>query len=289
LAITNYHLLNMKTLLRLFKLWRLYAWLDLMWVTRSFRQFVMYYLGDAVLSIAAITSTLLLAERFDGIGAWTKWQVVFMLGYAATVTGLLEMFFGYNVLYISRRLGRGQFDHTLIQPQPVWMALLTDGFNPFGASGTLISGLALIVWATMNLAVGLSPAWITWLVLNLSASSVVMLSFNFLWGSLAFWAPRAAEEINTPLVRMFDHLKSFPLDGLGGVMLGGLLSVAPVGFVAWYPCRYLLGLDATAYAGFVTPLAALSVGVLAAWVFTSGMRHYARVGSQRYRAMGHRG
>ena len=67
------------------------------------------------------------------------------------------------------------------------------------------------------------------------------LSISFFWGSLAFFAPRAAEEINTPLVRLFDHLKLFPLDGLSGVMLNGLLTVVPVGFVAWYPCRALLG------------------------------------------------
>src|SRR5947209_15927157 len=110
----------MTTFSRLLQLWRLYAWLDFMWVTRSFRMFVMYFVGDAVINVAAVTGMLLVAERFDGIGPWSKWQIVFMLGYGTMVSGLLSTFFGYNVLMISRRLGRGQFDHTLIQPQPVW-------------------------------------------------------------------------------------------------------------------------------------------------------------------------
>ena len=279
----------MNTFLRLLRLWYLYARLDLLWVTRSFRQFSMYYCGDVVINVAAISSTLLLAERFDGIGAWSKWQVVFMLGYGTLVTSLLETFCGYNVRYISRRLGRGQFDHMLIQPQPIWMALLTDGFNPFGASSTVFVGIGLVVWAASNLPLVASPWWFALLLLNLVASLAIMLAVNFFWGSLAFWAPRAAEEITTPLTRMFDHLKSFPLDGLGGAMLGGLLTVMPIGFVAWYPCRVLLGLDATPFAGFVTPLAALVVGALGAWMFQRGMRHYETIGSQRYRAMGHRG
>ncbi len=278
----------MKTITRLLRLWYAYACLGLLWVTRSFRMFLLYYIGDALINVAAISGMLLLAERFDGIGPWTKWQLVFMLGYGTLVTGLLDIFFGYNVLFISRRLGRGQFDHTLIQPQPVWMALLTDGFDPFGASGTFVSGLALTIWATTRLPLVLSLAWLALCALNLAASCAVVLSFNFFWGSLAFWAPRAAEEINTPLTRMVDQLKAFPLDGLGGLLLGGVLTAVPVGFVAWYPCRSLLGIDPSPWTGYITPLAALLCVALAAGMFAKGMQHYERTGSQRYRALGHR-
>lgn len=279
----------MSTLTRLLQLWRMYAWLDLLWVTRSFRMFLLYYIGDALINVAAIAGMLLLAERFDGIGPWTKWQIVFMLGYGTLVTGLLGTLFGYNVLFIGRRLGRGQFDHTLIQPQPVWMALLTDGFNPFGSSSTVLCGLALVIWAAGHVVLPVTPAWLGLLLLNLAGSTAIVLAFNLFWGSLAFWAPRAAEEINSPLVHMVDQLKAFPLDGLSGPMLGGMLSLVPAGFVAWYPCRFLLGIDSTPMAGWITPLAALLLGVLAAIMFAKGKLHYERTGSQRYRAMGHRG
>jgi ABC-2 type transport system permease protein len=267
----------------------MYAWLDLLWVTRSFRMFILYYIGDAIINLAAVGGMLLVAERFDGIGPWTKWQIVFMLGYGTLVTGLLGTFFGYNVLFIGRRLGRGQFDHTLIQPQPVWMALLTDGFNPFGSSSTVFCGLALLLWASLHVALPATPLWYALLLLNLAASTVVVLAFNFFWGSLAFWAPRAAEEINSPLVHMVDQLKAFPLDGLSGALLGGMLSIVPAGFVAWYPCRYLLGIDASPLAAGLTPLAALALGALAVLMFAKGKLYYGRTGSQRYRAMGHRG
>jgi ABC-2 type transport system permease protein len=266
----------------------MYAWLDLMWVTRSFRHFAVYYVADALINVATVSAMLLLAERFDGIGAWSKWQIIFMLGYGLLATSLLDMFFGYNVRFISRRLGRGQFDHTLIQPQPVWMALLSDGFNPFGASSSVIAGLAILGWSAGYVSLSISAGWLALFVLNLLASGAIMLSVNFAWGSLAFWAPRATEEITTSLANLFDQLKAFPLDGLGGALLGGMLSVMPVGLVAWYPCRSLLGLDTNPAGGFVTPLAALAAGALAALIFTKGMRHYERTGSQRYRAMGHR-
>jgi ABC-type uncharacterized transport system permease subunit len=112
--------------------------------------------------------------------------------------------------------------------------------------------------------------------------------YTFIWGSLAFWAPRAAEEINSSTNHMLEQLKSFPLDGLGLGVAGSLLTFIPAGFVGWFPSRALLGIDSRAYAAAITPVAALIFAAVAAWLFRKGMDHYARTGSQRYLSMGHR-
>lgn len=279
---------QMHTLSRILKLWRVHAWLDFIFATRSLRLFAINYISDGVLSIASVSSTLLLAARFDGIGPWRLPQILFMLGYAMTVTGLLSTLFGYNVLYIGRRLGRGQLDHTLIQPQPIWMALLTEGFNPFLGSISLLTGIVMLWWGFNQLQQPASIGWVITLLISLVASAVVMLAFNFIWGSLAFWAPRGAEEINSPLIDMFAQLKGYPLDGLGSLMMGGLLIALPVGFVAWLPCRALLGLTDQPLDVLATPLAALFFSALAILIFRRGLRHYMQVGSRRYHDMGHR-
>ena len=274
---------------RIGRLWLLYAWLDFTWMTRDLKFFLTYFLSDLVLNVATVTGTLLLAERFAGIGRWTRDEIIFMLGYSILIRGIVDAFFGYNVAFISRRLGRGQLDHALIQPQPIWLGLLTDGFNPFGGSAGLFPGVGLMLWAGHNLGLAPSPGWLALFAGNAAASCAIILAYSFLWGSLAFWAPRAAEEVNSSTMRMLEQLKSFPLDGLGPGLLGGMLSIIPVGFVAWYPCRALLGLDPLGYATAITPLAALVLGGLAAWVFRKGLQHYGRTGSQRYLSMGHRG
>ena len=122
---------NRNPVVQVIRRWRVQAYLDFMWMTRDFKFFLINVVSDIVLSLSGVMAVFLLAERFAGIGAWSRDQILFMLGYAALVQGLLEMFFRYNVLAISRRIGRGQLDHTLVQPQPLWMALLTEGFIPF--------------------------------------------------------------------------------------------------------------------------------------------------------------
>ncbi len=266
--------------------WCVQAHLDFMWMTKDLRFFLINVVADVILNLAGVTAVFLLAERFGGIGHWSRDQIIFMLGYAALVRGFLDVGFSYNVLHISRRIGRGQLDHLLVQPQPLWIGLLTEGFMPFSGCWSLLTGIGITAWAIAQLGTGFPVQWWLWFAANLLASCTVALAFSFLWGALAFWAPLAAEEISSRAVNFLYQLKAFPLDGLSAVVLTGMLSVLPVGFVAWYPCRQLLGIAAPQL--WHTPLAALLLTLAAVNVFKKGMEHYAETGSQRYIAWGHR-
>jgi ABC-2 type transport system permease protein len=263
--------------------------MDLVWLTRDIRYAGSFMVGDGIISVTAASATLLLAERFNGIGVWSRDQIVFMLGFGILAKGIVDACFGYNVAFISRRIGRGQLDHMLIQPQSLWLALLTDGFNPVAGSGVVVPGLALVVWAVARLGLAVTPGWLVVFLANLAAACAIILAFSYLWSCAAFWAPRGAEEISSSVLRMLEQLKGFPLDGLGAGVLGGLLVLVPAGFVAWYPSRALLGIDAAGYAVVVTPLAAVALWAVTALVFRKGLQHYGRTGSQRYLSMGHRG
>jgi ABC-2 type transport system permease protein len=275
-------------ILRILQLWRLYASMDVLWITRSPLYFVTCAIRDLLTNLAGAFAIFLLAESFGGIGGWSRPQIVFMLGYGATVGGLMMTFFSFNVSSISRRIGRGQMDHTLIQPLPVWMVLLTEGFMPVSGGLSVLAGLAIMTVGAVGAGIDASPAWLATTVLLLISSCTVAVSFNFIAGSAAFWSPRAGEEINTPTTDLMESLKSFPLDGVGNALLAGLMTVVPVGFVAWYPSRYLVGIAHAAFALIGTPVAALVFLALAAFVFRKGLRHYGQTGSQRYIDYGHR-
>jgi len=273
---------------RLVRLLGLYGGMDLLWFARGLHTALPFYVSEVIVALAAVTATFLLAERFDGLGPWTKPHVLFLLGYALLVRGLIDTFFNYNIAFISRRIGRGQLDHLLMQPLPLWMMLLTEGFTPVGGTAILIPGLGLLFWATSQLHLPISPAWCGLLVVHLVASMAVVLSFAYVWGSLAFWAPRAAEELNSSTYQLSNQLAPFPLDGLSGLALASLVTVVPVGLVAWYPSRVLLGIDAPSWAPALVPAAALLFVALATWIFSRGLQTYRRTGSTRYSAFGHR-
>lgn len=273
---------------RLGRLWWMHGKMDALWAARDPVTLFSFLVSDLIGATASVTAALLLAVRFGGIGRWTVAQMGFMLGYALLVNGLPNLLCNYNVAYISRRIGRGQLDHTLLQPQPLAMSLLTEGFAPVSACMQLAPGLALLGWAFHD---GAHPSVALWplaLLLNLAASAAIVLSITFAWGSLAFWAPRGAEELNSSTWRLLDSLAPFPLDGLPAGMAVGLLTAVPTGFIAWYPCRALLGLDGAPLSTLATPCAAIAFIAIASMTFKKGLAHYARNGSGRYSAGGHR-
>lgn len=270
------------------RLWRLSAFLDLLFVTQDPRRFVMLAVAELIASVAFVTAIFLLAERFDGIGDWSKLHIAFLVGYGVTLQSLMEACFGFNLSLISRRIGRGQLDHALLQPHSLLTSFLTEGFAPFVDLGQILVGTGLMAWSAWSLGIVPTPGWLALMVLQLVASGAVVLSYNFIWGALAFWAPRGAEEISASTNGMLNHLSPFPLDSVGATALTALLTVLPAGFVAWYPSRVLLGLDVSALAWLVTPLAGLAFGALAALAFRGGLAHYARTGSSRYSDFGHR-
>lgn len=257
-------------------------------MTRSLKYFLICYFADGVMAVASMVAMLLLAARFNGIGHWTTVQVVFMLGYGSFMRGLANTFFSYNMLTISRRIGRGQLDHTLLIPQSVWMSLLTEGFAPIQNSATLLPGLALLIWSLRHLGLTISWGWVGLLAVNLLASCIIMFAFSTLWGCLAFWAPRAAEEVCSPILGFMEELRIFPLNAAGPLLLGLLTTVLPVGFLAWYPSQALLGMNAQPWSVAVTPMVAGVVAAATVGMFSLGMRHYVNTGSQRYSGYGFR-
>lgn len=273
---------------RLPALWALYARLDLLWLARGPYVALSWLVADVIIATATVASTFLLAARFGGIGAWSRPQVLFMLGFALVVRGLLNTLFGFNVVFPSRRIGRGQLDHMLLMPQPLAVTILADGFSPVSGSAILLGGLGVLSWAIVDLGIALTPGWLALVALYVGCASLVALAFSYLVGSLAFVAPRAAEEINSESWRLLHQLAPFPLDGVGVALTASLLSIAPAGLVAWLPSRVLLGLETRPGAVLWMPLVAVVFAAVALAVFRIGLTHYGRTGSSRYLSHGHR-
>ena len=275
-------------LARVFRLWAFFGYMDLQWMLRDLASFAGYVFSDVMKLAGVISAMVLLSERFDGLGPWSRPHVLFLLGYAILVQGALDTIFGYNVAYISRRIGRGQLDHVLVQPQPMWLTLLTEGFSPAAGLPIFFTGLGLFVWGLLTSGVAVSLGWIALFLLNFAGSGLILLAFSYAIGSIAFWAPRAAEEINSSSWRLMGQLRTFPLDGIGRNLLVGLMTLVPAGFIAWFPSRALLGLAEDPYSVWLTPLVSLAFCAVAALIFHQGLTHYAHTGSQRYLSYGHR-
>lgn len=279
-----------KTLIRMFAV---YGKMDILWVLRDTKYCLLYMFSDLVSAAASAAGVFLLAVRFDGISGMSRPEILFMLGYGMLADGVFMLFFlNQNTGRISRVIGRGQLDHNLIQPVPLWIQLVTSGFAPASGSSVLFGGLALLLWAIRLMGLTVSFGWILGLLVSVICSVVIVLSAVYGISCIAFYAPAAAEEIAEAPHDLFAALKTFPLGGLAGPLKLLFCSVVPVGLAAWFPSLVLIGKTPAVWSGIRFPALTMTMAAVFLWIaiclFKKGMRYYAKYGSPRYSGFGHR-
>lgn len=271
------------------KLLRLYARMDLRWFLQDLKTCAIVMVADQIMTAASITGVFLLALRFRGVGAMNEMEVLFMLGFYTLAGGALFLLYGGgNIHQISRRVGRGQVDHMLMQPVPIWMQIMADGFIPVTGNTGLIGGIAITCYAASRLQLAVTPMWIVKLLLLVAANVGIEMGLSFLLASSAFYKPVTCEEISSVGHDLLAVIGKYPLNGLPPALIGALCTVVPAGLMAWFPSLLLLGKVPTSPALLLPLGMAAALIALATVTFKRGLRHYAQYSCNRYRDMGHR-
>jgi len=287
----NRHFQNLKTL---FRLLGVYTKMDLMWFLRDTRYCLLQIAADTISAAAAVSGVFLLSVQFGGIGGMNENEILFMLSYATMVDGVFMIFFaGSNTGSISRVIGRGQLDHAVIQPVPIWIQLITGGFSPVSGSSMLVCGIALSIYSIQRLHLNVSIMWIAAYLFSVICSTVIIVSVTYIVSCLAFYAPAAAEEISEVARDLFTSLKSYPLGGTSWLWQTVFCTIIPVGLAAWFPSSILLSQRPNGVFGGVrfpalTSAVAAVLLIAATLLFKKGMNYYAKNGSPRYSGFGHR-
>lgn len=282
---------NTKTFMRLFKL---YGRMDLLWFLRDTKYCLLYMLTDLISILCSMCGIFLLSAKFGGFGGMTRPEIFFMLGFSTLVDGIYMLFFmGNNTSMISRIIGRGQLDHIIVQPAPLWMILLSQGFSPVSANSTLICGMIMTGYALSQLTLTVTPLLVLLLSINALASCLIIVAVMYLISCLAFYAPAAAEEIAQSGLDLFA-VKTYPLGSLSARTAVLFSTVIPVGMTAWFPSSALLQYgygsrdSVTIISLMAAPAMAALLMIITTLVFQKGMRHYETCGSPRYSSFGHR-
>ncbi len=274
---------------RYFRLLGLYAKMDLAMLLRDTKFALLNMFADTISNVSALTGMFLVAWKFDGIGGMSKYEVLFMLSYISIITGVYQTFCsGNNVGHISRRIGRGQFEHMLIQPLSFKTQLLTEGFLPFTGSSNLITGFILIAIAIHNLSITVTWWWVLSLIVNILITITIVVSQSYLFSTAAFYAPVATEEISSYIIDLNNNLSQYPLSGMSKSVQIPLICILPAGLLGWFPSLALLGKPPLNLPEFFPLIIAIILFLIARTLFKKGFKHYVKTGSNRYLSYGHR-
>ena len=276
------------TMRRVIGLLAISAKIDLVWLLRDTKYAIAGISADIVSNIATVAGVYMIALRFGGIGGISVDEILFMMAYSTLVTGIFVLFGSGNNIHISRIIGRGQLEHLFIQPLPLPVQLLTNGFSPFTGSGNFITGMVLLVIAIQRLHLPISLWWFLALAANLAITMAIIVARSYLVSSLAFYAPVSAEEISSTAIDGTWFLSTFPLSGMPVFIQIPLLTIMPEGLMAWFPSLSLLGRPPLRLTGYYPMIYAMLLALTAGYIFRKGLRHYVQNGSNRYVPYGFR-
>ena len=278
----------MDKLRQILRLWGVYAKLDWYYSTQDVFTALITLITEALWGIASLIGTALLAVQFGGVGSLSTSEVLVMLSFHLFCKGWEVMLFaGNNVSCISRRIGRAQVDHMLIQPIPLWIQLLTEGFMPVSGCQQLLFGFAALCVFVPKAGVDVTAGWIALLVLLVICRIALYLSISFIAGSAAFYSPVGCEELSYIVQMLCDTVSDYPLSGMPRLLVGTLCTAVPLGLLTYLPGLLLIGRLDAIWAAWPALLSLIAV-IAAQTLFRKGLTHYVKVGCARYKDMGHR-
>ncbi|MEM7153681.1 MAG: ABC-2 family transporter protein [Myxococcota bacterium] len=206
-----------------------------------------------------------LFERFDEIRGWRIEDVAALFGVSAAGFGMARIFAG-GLDGLAERIDGGQLDPLLVQPRSVLLMTLGSRTNADGW-GDVLSGFVLLAFSGYLSGVGLVLAPLAVLL-----SGLAFTASGLLINCLAFWLGRVDD-----LARLiWDFLLVFsvyPPSLFGGALRVVLYTLIPAGFVAYLPTELLRNPAVNTLV--IASLGAALYAVLAAWVFSRGLRVYA--------------
>lgn len=234
-----------------------------------------------VLYLAAdLMSLLVMFAVADTLGGFTRPQVLVMFGLSGLAFTLADMIVG-NIERIRFYVRTGTLDTVMIRPLGVLGQLLCMDFG-VRRVGRLVYTLVLLIWALSLNQPEWTPARAAMLVVAPIAGAALFGSVFVATSTIAFWWIESGEIANVVTYggRDFTSYPTAIYEGWFRRIFGFLLGL---GFVAYYPTLFILGLPdpigLPSWTGWATALAApVAVGA-AALVWRTGVRHYRSTGS----------
>jgi ABC-2 type transport system permease protein len=214
----------------------------------------------------------------DSLGEWNLREIAFLYGATGFGLAVADLVVG-RVERLGELIRMGRLDAMLVKPLPLLTQVCADEFALRRIARVLQAVVVLavasffVVWSASKVLVTLSM---------LVSSSVIFFAVFIGFACIQFWTIDASEVANA-FTYGGNTITQYPMTIYPREVVTGLTYLLPLAFVNWYPALYVLDKpDPHGFPDwlrFASPLAAVLLSLVAAYVWRRGVRHYASTGS----------
>ncbi len=241
--------------------------------------FVSDSIGTMLLAALDLAAVLVLFSNVPTMAGWSVLQVCVLFGVAQTAFALAELLVGH-LDKLPVELRSGNFDTVLLQPRSSLLLMIASDFSIRRVGQVLLSlGVLVVAWYRLGLSIGLGA--LALLLLTITAGTAIFCAIWVIGAASTFWTVDTMELTNS-LTYGGRQLTSYPIGIYGAWMRRFVLFVVPLGCVAYFPVRHLVGrepIGAPAAVRVVGVPAALALSAVAGVVWRAAVRTYRGTGS----------
>lgn len=206
---------------------------DMIYKLNFFIKLCSFVIADFVTPLV----TILIYAATPGIPGWSLEEFILFQGSFILLFALARVFYLHLPQLVIKAIRDGSFDKYLVKPFNPLMQLTLSSWNIEGFAEVL-AGLALIIWAGMQLSITLAN--VAWFAVIVILGNIFLYALMVIIAAVAFLVVQSFA-----LYDIFFRLTDFgryPLNIYAGVLKAFLVFVFPIGVVAFYPAQALLGL-----------------------------------------------
>ncbi len=234
----------------------------------------------SVLILNAVNLSLIgiLVYNFNTLGNWDIWDLLFLYSFWMLCRSLYGIFSGH-LSDLEELIVSGNFDAYLIRPVSPFVQLIGKDINYSGAGDLLVGILGFILVKTqMDFDWGILK-WLYFGVCVLTGA-LIQVAINWIGASLCFWTTRSRAAMHIA-ERFTVLMQQYPVNIFGKYFQVFVTCFLPVAFINYYPSVVLLDktTDKLCIWQYFSPLVAVLMLGIAAWVWTKGVKRYAGAGN----------
>lgn len=241
--------------------------------------FVSDALGAMLVGALDLVALLILFSNVPTMAGWSALQVCVLFGVAQTSFALADLVVGH-LDSLPGELRTGTFDMVLLQPRSSLLLVIASDFSLRRIGQVVLSlGVLVVAWQRLGLPIG--PGTVVLLTATITAGTLIFCAIWVIGAASTFWTVDTMEITNS-LTYGGRQLTSYPIGIYGAWLRRFILFVVPLGCVAYFPVRHLVGQepsDAAAVLRVSGVPAAIGLGIIAGVVWRAAVRTYRGTGS----------
>lgn len=213
-------------------------------------------------------------NHVSNLNGWSKEGMLMVLGVSQVTEGIFYILFQRSINFLPSYIQKGDLDHILAKPINAQFMISFRYTRPFEVLNVL-AGLALFIYALININISFSVLDSALLVINLVLGITILYAIYYSIACLGFWLVNF-ESQNT-IYYMLTSPLSLPTDIYGKTFAFFATYVIPLGLITTVPIKIFL--NKIYYFTLLEIFFAVILLIFSNWFWNFSLKHYTSASS----------